>query len=171
MFLLSFPLSPDFPGYFGFVPGLLHLWRSGLLQWLKMLEIVERFELQWGHLLSGVITCRLACLHKRVASFHSSGRGWSVQHSLRLLEWPHGLLPPVRGRLQRGLEVCDERNDVVVGAPQPRHIGVPWKIMRPETLAGGGNDKLEFCKHFSKMIFCDPGWLACILYERSMTSS
>ena len=33
------------------------------------------------------------------------------------------------------------------------------------------NDRLKFCKHFSKLIFCRPDWLGCIFYERSMTSS
>ena len=72
-----------------------------------------RLKIVWwvSHLLSEVITCRLGCLHKRVVS---------ILHSLSRV------LAPGWRSLQRCLEVCDERNDVVVGATQAWHCWVPW---------------------------------------------
>ena len=56
----------------------------------------------------------MGCLHKRVVLGLLRS---VVLHSLRLLL--------AGGLLQRGLEVGDERNDVVVGAAESGHIGVP----------------------------------------------
>ena len=91
-------------------------WKTPLqrgIKWTLPLRVAVYDSL--GYLLSGVITCRLGCLHNRVLFFLRSLR----------LRWCW-ILSPVWGSLERGLEVGDERNDVVVAATQSGYIGVPW---------------------------------------------
>lgn len=157
MFLLSFPLRPDFPGYLWFVPGLLHLWRSsGLLQWIKdSRDSTRRGDsevtccccLELSHVGWAVFTRELFC----GSSVLLSSTVWGCS-------WLEGCFREAWRLVMRGMML-------LLAPPSPGTLESPEIITSQcQTLTSGTSDKLEFCKHFSKMIFCDPDWLGWSLY-------
>ena len=141
MFLLSFPLSPDFPGYFWLVSGLLHLWRPGLLrdQDVRMLLLSSSVR---------SVTCCLKLSHvgwvvftrELFLSSTASGGSWRQAGGAFRDAWRF---------VMRGMML-------LLAPPRPGTAESPEIITSDSDLAGYINDKFKFCKHFSKMIFCVP---------------